>query len=264
MNKQKALVLVVDDVNLYFNVMRKFMEPFNIRLHYAASGQEAVDAIRGGKVQYNAVFIDKMMSGMDGIETVKQIRRIGTKYAGTIPLIAVSSDASLEDKRLFLSLGFQDFIMKPITLPDLETVVRRWILPDTEPVQTPEALKERKKDSLFNKQIEGLDMRRCPEHFGGDDELFGEFLEAFIDGAPELIAKAEEALKKDNLGEYTIYIHALKGSCRNICADEPEKQAAELEKAAKEGNADFVREHSEKCLEAVKRLVKSTCNALGK
>jgi CheY-like chemotaxis protein len=258
---QKAFVLVVDDVRLYFDIFKSLMKPRGITVHCVTDGQQAVDAIRKEKTIYSAIFIDKLMPGMDGTETAQQIRRIGTRYAATVPLIAFSSDTVYEDKRMFLCKGFQDILSKPVVPAELGVIIRRWILPEAASAEAP-AAKAREADKIFNKHINGLSMKRCAEHFCADGELFGEFLSTFAADIPQQIEKARKALSENKLGDYTIYIHALKGSCRNICADEAGDRAEALERAAKAGDCAFVHEHNGECLEAVSELIMNIKNAL--
>ena len=67
------------------------------------------------------------MPGMDGIETARLIRGIGTDYANNVPMIAVSSDKDAGDGDMFLRGGFQAFIAKPVDMLTLNSVINRWV-----------------------------------------------------------------------------------------------------------------------------------------
>jgi signal transduction histidine kinase/PAS domain-containing protein len=64
-----ARVLVVDDNVTNLDVARGMMQAYGMQIDCATSGQQAIDAIRSEKVRYNAIFMDHMMPGMDGLET---------------------------------------------------------------------------------------------------------------------------------------------------------------------------------------------------
>jgi CheY-like chemotaxis protein len=129
-NSHCAKVLIVDDIAFSQDILRHFLEKRGIQVDCAGSGQQAVDIIRENKVTYDAIFIDQIMPDMDGAQTARNIRGIGTKYAGTVPFIAITADAMLGDKKAFLIKGFQDYISKPIDAVQLDVVVQRWISKD--------------------------------------------------------------------------------------------------------------------------------------
>jgi CheY-like chemotaxis protein len=218
-------ILVVDDVVLSHDVIRYYTEPFGISVDGVTSGQQAVDIIREEKVVYNAVFVDQIMPETDGIETARRIREIGTKYAGTIPLIAITADLTVT-KDMFLIKGFQDFVSKPVDALQLEVVIRRWV-------------------------CRGL------EDSSAKAEINVEFQRSFVKNVPALIEKAKSAAA-DNPGDYAIHIHGIKGACQYIHEDELSKRAAQLEKAAKSGDLGFVRENGAAFLDSIERLITTT------
>jgi signal transduction histidine kinase/DNA-binding response OmpR family regulator len=127
-NLSYARVLVVDDVSINLEVAKGIMEPYKMRINCVTSGQEAINAIRTEKVRYNAIFMDHMMPEMDGIETVRKIREeIGTEYAKTVPVIALTANAIIGNEQMFLSNGFQDFLSKPIEPARLDEVIQKWV-----------------------------------------------------------------------------------------------------------------------------------------
>jgi CheY-like chemotaxis protein len=91
------------------------------------SGQEAVNAIAAGDPVYNAIFMDHMMPGMDGVEATKRIRFLETEYAKNIPIIALTANAVAGSEQMFLANGFSAFLAKPFNVMNLDTVIQRWI-----------------------------------------------------------------------------------------------------------------------------------------
>jgi CheY-like chemotaxis protein len=92
------------------------------------SGPQAIKLIKEEKIKYNAVFMDHMMPGMDGIEAVRIIRNeINTGYANNVPIIALTANAIVGNDKMFLEHGFQDFLTKPIDIMRLNEAINRWV-----------------------------------------------------------------------------------------------------------------------------------------
>ena len=122
-----ASVLVVDDMQTNLDVAAGMLKKYKIRVDCVLNGQDAIDRISEGEPVYDAIFMDHMMIGMDGVETTEKIRAIGTKYAMTIPVIALTANAIAGNEQIFLSKNFQAFLAKPINIINLDSIVQKWI-----------------------------------------------------------------------------------------------------------------------------------------
>jgi PAS domain S-box-containing protein len=122
-----ARVLVVDDFPTNLDVAEGMLRKYKMQVDCAMSGQEAIDIIAAGKPVYNAVFMDHMMPGMDGVEATKAIRALGGEYAKNIPIIALTANAVAESEKMFLENGFNAFLPKPFNVMSLDSVVQEWI-----------------------------------------------------------------------------------------------------------------------------------------
>ncbi|MDR2386433.1 MAG: response regulator [Deltaproteobacteria bacterium] len=123
-----ARVLVVDDVKANLDVARGMLKPYGMQIDCATSGQAAIDLLSDQKVLYDAVFMDHMMPGMDGIEATHRIREtIGTDYARNIPIIALTANAIVGNEKMFLENGFQAFLTKPIEMKRMDLVLRQYV-----------------------------------------------------------------------------------------------------------------------------------------
>jgi CheY-like chemotaxis protein len=123
-----ARVLVVDDVDINLEVVKGVLEPYELLVDCVTSGIEAVELIRAGTLHYDLVFMDQMMPIMDGVEAVRIMREeIGTEYAQTVPVIALTANAMIGSEEMFLQKGFQGFLAKPIDLRALNEVLLHWL-----------------------------------------------------------------------------------------------------------------------------------------
>ena len=122
-----ATVLVVDDIEMNLNVASAFLGKYKMQVDCVMSGQEAVERICSGQQLYHAIFMDYMMPEMDGIETAKTIRNLGTEYARNIPIIALTANAIQGAEDMFYANGFQGFLSKPIDILRLDSVIQKWV-----------------------------------------------------------------------------------------------------------------------------------------
>jgi CheY-like chemotaxis protein len=131
-----ASVLVVDSVESSLEIMRGMLKPYGMRVDCVDSGQAAIELIMEDDVRYDAILLDYMMPGMDGAETARLIRRIGTTYAIGIPIIVLSSDKTTAREEMFLKKGFQAYLAKPVDMTLLNDVINRWVRDGSRKVQT--------------------------------------------------------------------------------------------------------------------------------
>jgi len=123
-----AHILVVDDMQTNLDIVKGMLMPYGIRVSCALSGSEAIDMIRAENPRYDVIFMDHMMPGIDGVETVRIIREeIDTDYAQNIPIIALTANAIAGTEQMFLASGFQAYISKPVDIMLLDSVLRKWV-----------------------------------------------------------------------------------------------------------------------------------------
>jgi DNA-binding response OmpR family regulator len=115
--EKTAKVLVVDDERAVCNMLKKFLTKKGYSVNTALSGKEAIKAIR--KEKPHVVLLDIRMPGIDGVETLKRIRKLN-KNIGIVMITAVKED---ETGRRCLKLGAYDYITKPLSLDYLENVL---------------------------------------------------------------------------------------------------------------------------------------------
>jgi len=241
----QARVLVVDDNTTNLDVAKGLMKPYAMRIDCVTSGQDAIDAIRAGKVKYDAIFMDHMMPGMDGIEATGHIRDIGTDYAKKIPIIALTANAVNGSKEMFLSKGFQAFLSKPINLKQLDSTIKRWIRkkvrevpePETKTVEVPGTCKMAEMRELPT--IEGIYVQKVFDLYSGRMEIYLPVLRSFADNTPGIVKKLRSVTAK-SLPIYTITVHGLKGASASIGAEEVREKCFNLEKMAKAGDLQGV------------------------
>ncbi|MDR0553611.1 MAG: response regulator [Treponema sp.] len=271
-----ARVLVVDDMPINLDVARGMLYPYAMKVDCVLGGREAVDLILKGEPRYDAIFMDHMMPGMDGIEALRAIRQsIGTEYAKNIPIIILTANAIAGNEEMFLSAGFNDFLSKPIDIIRLDAVIHRWVRdkkrekeweassspPDSSPPSTPLSpptpLAPAANASKMPSGIDGLDMTKALERFNGAEEVLLDVLRSYtvhihplLDSLRDVPAPGEQ----EKLERYTVAVHSAKGVHYGITADEVGNLAAELERAARKGDLDFIAVHNSQLVAGAEKI----------
>jgi len=106
-------VLVVDDEEEFLNHLVKRLKQRELDVRGVLSGEEAIASIREKPVE--VVVLDVRMPGMDGIETLKEIKKIDPLVEVIILTGYADSDTAVE----VMELGAFDYLMKPMDLDDL-------------------------------------------------------------------------------------------------------------------------------------------------
>lgn len=101
-------VLIVDDEPDFIETTMKRMCRNGVRCESAESGEEAIEKIRKGDI--DVVLLDVKMPGMDGVETLRAIKRMKP----LIEVVMLTGHASVESGIEGMKLGAFDYLMKPI------------------------------------------------------------------------------------------------------------------------------------------------------
>lgn len=112
-------VLVVDDNKLNLKVAKKFLAMFKLEIDLVESGQECINLIKNDN-RYDLIFMDIMMPGMNGVETLKELEKI---EEFNTPVVALTANAIEGMREKYLSDGFNDYLSKPIDRTELKKIL---------------------------------------------------------------------------------------------------------------------------------------------
>ena len=116
-------VLLVEDNIVNQKVGVRMLEKLGCQVDVVDSGEKAVQVVQSGK--YGTVFMDVQMPGLDGLEATTLIRSLGDISQPTI--IALTANATTEDRMKCLNSGMNDYASKPINSETMESLLQRWI-----------------------------------------------------------------------------------------------------------------------------------------
>lgn len=181
-------LLVVEDQDINQVVIRKYLEILGLSCHVVIDGHSAFIEATSGK--YCLVLMDCKMQPVSGYEATQLIRYYEKKSGTRIPIVALTADGSAEDRLRCEQVGMDDYVVKPIDLDTLESVLSKWIGP---------ALKEE-----YIKKLKG--------HFLEGRPLFHVLADDFYVSAPALISNLEKSIENKELKKVQFYSHSLKSS----------------------------------------------------
>jgi PAS domain S-box-containing protein len=263
LNLSYVKVLVVDDMQTNLDVAAGLLRKYKMQVDCSDNGREAIEKIRIGLPIYNAIFMDHMMPGMDGIETADKIRALGTEYAKKIPIIALTANAIHGTEQMFYEHDFQAFISKPIDIMELDSVIRKWLRDEekekelgTNAYITPENSSEDEKTANLTIEIPGVDTEKGLLLYGGDKKIYLSLLRSYVFNTPVNLSKIK-SVSKDTLNSYVIAVHGLKGTSAGIGAESIREAALNLENLARSGDINKVLELNNQLISDTETVVES-------
>lgn len=225
-----AKVLVVDDNRINRKVFKNLVKDLQVQISEAESGQECLDMLK--QQNYDLIFLDHMMPGLDGVETLHIIRK--ENLCEGVPVIMLTANAIVGDKEKYLKEGFDDFLSKPIISDRLDSMILRY-LPKEKIIREKEDTEETLGGDVdgLREAFKEIDVDTGLANCGGDEAFYLEIVQEFM----QMPIKAElsACYEKQDYKNYCVQIHGFKSSAYSIGAMELGNLAYEMEKLTKTG-----------------------------
>ncbi len=269
-------VLVVDDEEMNLVVAKGVLSSYGIEVETCLSGKEAIE--RCNNTAYDVVFLDHMMPGFDGVETLRHIRGLRGGMYQELPIIALTANTISGAREMFRSEGFTEFIPKPIDRVILERVLRK-TLPEhciryggglsdlsnqkEQPaIAAPAPVAEEQVEGFAPPQAEsapvggeglpyaqlvkaGINVEKGLDYCCGEEDFYLEMLQIFYGQSAEKIEEIAALYEAANWADYAVKVHALKSTSLTIGAEHLSELAKALEYAGKNKDTDYIHAHHE-------------------
>lgn len=266
-----ARVLVVDDEPMNLIVSSGLFKRYGMTVSTCESGQKAIELCRDN--EYDVIFMDHMMPGMDGVEAMKRIRSDQARGKKMTPFVAFTANAVSSAKEMFRREGFDGFVGKPVDRIELERVLRR-VLPaslvvieesvgSATPAKAAEKNTEKtvekteaQADSLVSKlKSMGVDVDQGLYYSQNDQEFYETLLRQFAVESDEKKKRMAAALESNNLKDYATQAHSIKSTSKMLGDTALSEKAKLLEEAAKKEDRSYVDSYHEEMLTMYDRLI---------
>ncbi len=116
-------ILLAEDNTVNQKLALRLLQRMGYRADLAANGVEAVEAVH--RQQYDLVLMDMQMPEKDGLEATREIRATLAHEAQPI-VIALTANAMQGDRELCMAAGMNDYLSKPIQIPELVAMLKKW------------------------------------------------------------------------------------------------------------------------------------------
>ncbi|MBV2186630.1 MAG: response regulator [Rhizobium sp.] len=214
-------ILLVEDNRVNQLVATRFLDRLGQEVVVAGDGAEAVSIAR--EQSFDVILMDMQMPVMDGIEATRRIIADGGPCSST-PIIAMTANASDDDRRRCVEAGMAGFESKPVTMERLRNVIELVVdapangqdrdMPNEIGLPEPIIIDDVDFPPL---SIEGLDEARQSELVEAlGEDVFRELVESFFNDATGLIQELHVALANHDPEKIDRALHTIKGAAVNV------------------------------------------------
>lgn len=219
-------VLLVEDDDVNRMVTKRFLEREPHRVIEASSGLEALRLLENRELRPDVILMDIGLPGMDGLETVRQIRALRDGRFDGVPVIAMSAHVFREEIDEYLNAGMDGYIGKPFACRELmETLAG---LRDDRPpaVSVPSR-------RLLPQIVDSLHLRQDAAAIGAS--AVDEIVELFLSSSQESLRNFAAAVNSGEWKRAAAVTHRLKGSAASLGLEALRAESGRLESRYRQG-----------------------------
>ncbi len=210
-------VLVVEDIEINQEILIYMLDQVGASSAVASSGFEAVNMVK--KEHFDVILLDIIMPGIDGYETAKLIRGLDAQ----VPIIAVTANATFEEREKCILAGMDEYLAKPIQKEDLYGVLLQYIPSQTAEEGTPEGTSgERESVS-----IQGFNVNKGLALLDYNKDVYIRLIRKFYDGYNSFRTLYEEASARSE--DRIRFVHSVKSIASSLGAEDLSQLATRLE-----------------------------------
>jgi two-component system, sensor histidine kinase and response regulator len=229
-------ILVAEDNIVNQKIALRQLKKLGHSADAVANGKEVVEAVK--RIPYDLVLMDCQMPELDGYEATRRIRRLEAGESGPdqapVYIIAMTANAMEGDREGCLAAGMNDYVSKPVKLPELQAALHRAVgrvptrsrqpSPATEPEPADPVIDPAVFQSL--RDLQGPD----------EADQVAELVDLFLKDTPPRLEAIKAAVLASNAPALRESAHSLKGTASNLGARRLATLCAKMEGLAKAGD----------------------------
>jgi signal transduction histidine kinase/DNA-binding response OmpR family regulator len=230
-------ILLVEDNPVNRTVALRLLERLGHEADTAANGREALERLESAS--YDVVLMDVQMPEMDGLEASREI--CARWPASRRPrIIAMTAEAMEGDREQCLAAGMEDYLVKPVTLDQLEAALER-VRPRRRGARRPDggSASPRDDDGSSDPAIDETVLETLRRDLGGDEPL-RDVISTFLESTPGVLAELRAAAENGDGEAIRGAAHRIKGTSATLGARELSEQCAAIERLDESDGASSV------------------------
>ncbi len=269
----EARILLVDDNRMNLMVAKGLFKRNGVRLTLAEGGYKALELVVQN--DYDIIFLDHLMPELDGIETLKRMKKEGL-LRGRTKVIMMTANAIVGAREQYLEEGFDGYLSKPVNVHELEEALARFLPEDMVSYRTrdegdstasdgtkpptgdadaiPPELKSPAEGAAEGDPL-AIDREKGIQYAQGDADFYLEMLKMYTDMAEERKAALNEALKSRDAKNYVRFAHDLKSNSRLIGAEGFGELAWQMESAGKREDFEYIEAHHSEFMSTFDKII---------
>lgn len=257
------LVLLAEDNPALRELTCRQLKKLGYSIHCVADGAEAIKASQTHK--YDLILMDCQMPNVDGFESTRQIRMNEEGTKRHTPVIALTASVLPEDRDKCFAAGMDEFLMKPVGIDDIRSLLKRWLGDAAQSITAvEESMEDKRADTSADRteplpferseqeRAEPVDIEWLTTQYG--EEAVDEILKTFHEETASLIARLESAASKEAYAEQATIAHQLAGIAAVVGAQTMRSLSHSLEAAAKKSDASSIEQTGNELIEEINSL----------
>lgn len=227
-------ILIVEDTESVRLLFKSQFAVLGCEADFATNGLEALDMMTVN--DYALIVTDLHMPQLDGYGLIREIRNREAKSGNAehIPVILLTADIQLSGYTAYMPLGFDECLLKPVSLGAIRQMLIRWNIPlgGVDELHGAVDLPD------WTKNLTLIDAKTLSEQMGALDDSAREMLLCFPDMCRSILDAIRENAENGNITALADAAHSMKGAARSAGAGKLGEQAEIVQKEAEEGRID--------------------------
>jgi len=232
-NLTEIKLLVVEDNELNRLLISSVLKKEQIDFKIAENGLEAIQLLV--KESFDLILMDIQMPIMDGISATREIR---AKLNLSIPIIALSANATIEDTKKYLECGMNDHVPKPFKKEELFSKIKMAL-------GWKESTHDLSDDQEPQPSVALYSLRELESISGGDESFIKTILETFLESVPVQLSKIYSGISASDFQSIRNVAHQMKPSIDLLHIESAKSLIRNIEKEAEETLPDIPRLETE-------------------
>jgi CheY-like chemotaxis protein/HPt (histidine-containing phosphotransfer) domain-containing protein len=245
---QGLKILLAEDNAVNRRLAIALLQKRGHRIAATENGQEALDVLE--RENFDLVLMDVQMPVLDGFDAIRAIRAKEQSSGSHLPIIALTAHAMKGDRERCLAAGADEYVTKPIRIPDLLAAIDRATNTKARPANAAPPM-----PPSHSAGPPVLDFAAALDRVDGDRELLENLMGMFAGECARDIAEIRKSLKARDMGLLERLAHTLKGASASLAAGRVADAAFALEKQARTGEVGNAEQLLEILLAEINRLL---------